>query len=267
MEGHTNTILRLDYLPAGNQIASCGSDGLVKVWNVKDEENVATLDNHEDKIWALVANRDASMLVSGGADSVISFWQDVTEEEEEEKLAAEEETILKAQDLANYVDAKDYTNAVLLALSMDQPRRLLGLLRDILSEDQSQTLRTVLERLGEGDIFRLLEYIRDWNARSKDSDVAQTVLHTLFKTRTTAQILAAAPSATGLEGDNSKASSGNIGDILDALLPYTERHYARADRLEQESAFLDFMLAQMDEFHDAEGTNGTLTNGMDGIEV
>ena len=209
------------------------------------------------------------MLVSGGADSVISFWQDVTEEEEEEKLAAEEDTILKAQDLANYVDAKDYTNAVLLALSMDQPRRLLGLLRDMLSEDQAQTLHAVLERLGSNDIFRLLEYIRDWNARSKDSDVAQTVLHTLFKTRSTAQILAAAPSATGLEvgSDNAKASAGNIGDILDALLPYTERHYARADRLEQESAFLDFMLAQMDEFHDAEGegTNGSLSNGMNGV--
>lgn len=257
-------------MPAGNQLASCGSDGLVKVWNVKDEENVATLDNHEDKIWALVANRDASMLVSGGADSVISFWQDVTEEEEEEKLAAEEETILKAQDLANYVDAKDYTNAVLLALSMNQPRRLLGLLRDVLSDKDTQTLPSVLAKLLPGDIFRLLEYIRDWNARSRDADVAQAVLHTLFKARTTAEILAAAPASTGMESgksDATKAGAGNIGDILDALLPYTERHYARADRLEQESAFLDFMLAQMDEFHDADGVNGSLANGMEGIEV
>lgn len=35
------------------------------------------------------------MLVSGGADSVISFWQDVTEQEEEEKANAEEEEIIK----------------------------------------------------------------------------------------------------------------------------------------------------------------------------
>lgn len=237
---------------------------------MKDEENVATLDNHEDKIWALATNRDASMLVSGGADSVISFWEDVTEAEEEEKTAANEEIILKAQDLANYVDAKDYTNAFLLALSMDQPRRLLGLLREIISDEQSQILPSVLAQLSTGDTFRLLEYIRDWNARSRDSDIAQSVLHTLFKTRTTAQILAAAPANTGMEIANSeggKASSGNIGDILDALLPYTERHYARADRLEQESAFLDFMLAQMDEYHQADGVNGAPKNGMEGIEV
>ena len=50
LEGHTNTILRLDFLPNGQQLVSCGSDGLVKVWNLKDEECVATLDNHEEKV-------------------------------------------------------------------------------------------------------------------------------------------------------------------------------------------------------------------------
>jgi U3 small nucleolar RNA-associated protein 13 len=49
-EGHTNTVLRVDFLPSGAQLASCASDGLVKVWNVKDEDCVATLDNHEEKV-------------------------------------------------------------------------------------------------------------------------------------------------------------------------------------------------------------------------
>jgi WD40 repeat protein len=31
------------------QLVSTASDGLVKLWNVKDEECVKTLDNHEDK--------------------------------------------------------------------------------------------------------------------------------------------------------------------------------------------------------------------------
>ena len=261
--------MRIDYLPVGNQLASCGSDGLVKIWNIKDEEDVATLDNHEDKIWALAANSDASMLVSGGADSVISFWNDVTEQEQEEAIALEEETILRVQDLANYVDAKDYRNAFLLALSMDQPRRLLGLLQSILGDDTdewSSMLAGVLESLAPGDVFRLLEYVRDWNARSRDSDVAQAVLHSLFRTHSAAQILAAAPGATGLEvadrdAKGSKSVSAGIGDILEALMPYTERHYARADRLEQESAFLDFVLAQMDEYVTEPGTNGMDVDG------
>lgn len=32
------------------QLASCASDGLVKVWNVKDENCATTLDNHEEKV-------------------------------------------------------------------------------------------------------------------------------------------------------------------------------------------------------------------------
>jgi U3 small nucleolar RNA-associated protein 13 len=195
------------------------------------------------------------MLVSGGADSVISFWQDVTEIEEEEQQAAEEDAILKQQDLANYMDVKDYRNAILLALSMDQPRRLFLLLSDILADSASpesqatSILGDVLANLAPGDVFRLLEYVRDWNAKSRDSDVAQTVLHTLMRSQSAATILKAVPSATGLEVEASaKPSATSIGDLIEALLPYTERHYARADRLEQESAFLDFVLAQMDEF-------------------
>jgi U3 small nucleolar RNA-associated protein 13 len=37
------------------QLVSTASDGLVKLWNVKDEECVKTLDNHEDKVCRLSA--------------------------------------------------------------------------------------------------------------------------------------------------------------------------------------------------------------------
>jgi U3 small nucleolar RNA-associated protein 13 len=150
------------------------------------------------------------------------------------------------------MEVKDYRNAILLALSMDQPRRLLGLMRDILSDDMDNIamLKQIFRSLESGDIFRLLEYIRDWNAKSRDSDVAQAVLNILFKTHSLADIMKAAPSATSLEepGTARKASQTTISELIQALLPYTERHYARADRLEQESAFLDFILAHMDEY-------------------
>ena len=32
------------------QLLTSSSDGLVKLWNIKDEECVKTLDNHEDKV-------------------------------------------------------------------------------------------------------------------------------------------------------------------------------------------------------------------------
>lgn len=56
-------------------------------------ESVRTLTRPQ--IWALTVNHDASTIVSGGADSVINFWQDVTELREEEEALAEEEIVLK----------------------------------------------------------------------------------------------------------------------------------------------------------------------------
>ena len=38
------------------QLVSSASDGLVKIWNVRNEECITTLDNHEDKVrWICVA--------------------------------------------------------------------------------------------------------------------------------------------------------------------------------------------------------------------
>ena len=48
-EGHTNSVLRVDFLSSGMQLVTSSSDGLVKLWNIKDESCVKTLDNHEDK--------------------------------------------------------------------------------------------------------------------------------------------------------------------------------------------------------------------------
>lgn len=49
-EGHTNSVLRVNFITAGMQMLSCASDGLVKLWNVRDEQCVATMDGHEDKV-------------------------------------------------------------------------------------------------------------------------------------------------------------------------------------------------------------------------
>ena len=51
-----------------------GSDGLVKIWTIKTNECVSTLDEHTEKVWSLASSADGNVLVSGGADSVICQW-------------------------------------------------------------------------------------------------------------------------------------------------------------------------------------------------
>src|SRR4051794_1845437 len=94
-EGHTNSVLKGAFLTAGTQIVSAGSDGLVKLWTIRRSECVATLDNHTEKIWGLTVHRDEKVVVSAGADSVVNFWEDVTEQEQEAAVRQAEEHILK----------------------------------------------------------------------------------------------------------------------------------------------------------------------------
>ena len=54
---------------------SSSSDGLIKVWTIKNNNCVATLDGHEDKVWALTSSKDETLLISGGADSKMCLWK------------------------------------------------------------------------------------------------------------------------------------------------------------------------------------------------
>ncbi|KAL1410896.1 U3 small nucleolar RNA-associated protein 13 [Vanrija albida] len=284
-EGHTNSVLRVDFLTSGAQLVSSASDGLVKLWNIRDEECVATLDNHEDKVWALAVSPDERTLVSAGADSVATFWEDSTEVEQAEKNAALVAAVQSEQDFNNYLSLKDYRRAIGLALAMSQPGRLLSLFRTVLAsaspadvdidgEDTgaatgSAEVDEVIRTLRPLDLVRLLKHVRDWNANAKTSFVAQGVLNAIFRLRSPEDILQAFETTTKPEveeeddddddeSDDEAAAEAkkkaakaiaptiSMRELLDGLIPYSERHLARVDRLVQESYMLDYTISEMD---------------------
>ncbi|KAI7894430.1 WD40-repeat-containing domain protein [Mucor mucedo] len=233
-EGHTNSVLRVDFLTAGMQLVSAASDGLVKVWTIKTNECASTLDNHTQKVWALAIRKDEKVIVSAGADSVINFWEDVTLQEQEEELKDKEELIIKEQELQNFMRKKDYLNAILLALSLEQPFRLLGLFRQVFESrpenDESitgaESVDRILAEMSKDNLEKLLGYIRDWNTNAKHSDIAQTVLHAILSSHTSEELVEI-PTAK---------------EIIDGLLPYTDRHYQRIDDLITQSFIIDYTL-------------------------
>lgn len=230
---------------------------------------------------------------------MVTFWVDCTEADEREKVAKMETAVLNEQNFSNYVLLKDYRNAILLALAMAQPGRLLSLFTSVRSNripppleasllgpsatsstttsegadassiTGSAAVDQVLKTLPGPDLVRLLGHVRDWNARAKTSPVAQTILHAILRLRTADDIVKAFDAAAsaesvvpvlGGEGDSEeppkrkpkKKSSPFLGEgkglseLLDAMVPYTERHFERAERMVQESFVLDFALSEMD---------------------
>lgn len=236
-EGHTNSVLKVAFVTKGQQVVSAGGDGLVKVWDVKGEgECTSTLDNHEDKVWSLAAKEDETGFISGGGDGVITFWQDVSEEERQRAAESLAEQVEQEQALDNYVFNKDWKNAIVLALSLDQPYRLLKLFTEVINNNQEDgsisgllAVDTAIGQLDLAMVERLLLRVRDWNTNGRTSGVAQTVLHVIlchFGVTTLSQV-------------------PGLVKLIDALVPYSERHLARMEELVEESYSVDYALKQM----------------------
>ncbi|KAF9923420.1 U3 small nucleolar RNA-associated protein 13 [Linnemannia zychae] len=250
-EGHTNSILKVDFMTSGLQLVSCGSDGLVKLWTIRTNECVTTLDNHTEKIWALAVRKDENMVVTGGADSMINMWEDFTEIEYAEKKAAKADQVLKEQELSNYLQRKDWKNAITLALSLEQPFRLLQLFNQVQQDrpehDASITgleaVDKVLLGLSPEQIAKLLGYVRDWNTHAKNMRAAQTVLHCILQQRKVQEMI----------------EIPGIKDLLDGLLPYSDRHFQRVEALSVRSFVVDYTVQAMDLM--------SLVGGMDDMDI
>jgi len=53
LQGHADQLIKVKWLNAGLQLASASVDGVVKLWNLKKQQCVSTVEMHEDKIWAM----------------------------------------------------------------------------------------------------------------------------------------------------------------------------------------------------------------------
>jgi len=110
LEGHGASVLGATFLRNGLQVLSAGADGLMKLWTIRTQECEATMDGHEDRVWALAVapGGGGRQVVTGGGDSVLNVWEDVTKEEEEVALARAEAMVEKEQALQNSVYRKDH---------------------------------------------------------------------------------------------------------------------------------------------------------------
>ncbi|KAL1664321.1 WD40-repeat-containing domain protein [Schizophyllum commune] len=261
-EGHTNSVLRVDFINAGMQMISSASDGLVKVWNVREEECMTTLDNHEDKVWALATSSDERMILSGAADSVVTFWEDNTVEAQKEEEDKRTGMVEQEQAFMNYLSLHDYRKAIQICISLSQPGRLLSLFKTVgaSAEDRKSSITgstavdEVLRTLDGAELCKLLRFVRDWNANAKTSAVAQRVLYAIVKLRSADEVMAAFTAEQGeaaLASSDLRLSSGAgstaLREVIEALVPYTERHLARMGRLVQDSYMIDYILGEMDD--------------------
>lgn len=225
-------------------------------------------------MWALAVSADSRTIVSGAADSVINFWEDSTEAEATEKESKRTEMVARDQDFLNYLTLRDYRKALELALTMNQPGRLFSLFKEIQSSSEETECFTgnilvdeVIRTLATPDLARLLSFVRNWNSNAKTSDVAQRVLYATVKLRSVDDILRVfedeVTAKSFVDAEEASTSTGKTGmtaikELVEAIIPYTERHLTKVDQLLQESYVIDYILGEMDDgmFDASDGNYG-----------
>lgn len=312
-EGHTNSVLKVLWLPVpkssgrrgerGIQVASAAGDGLVKVWDAQSGECATTLDNHIDRVWALAVKPaprhnqskvqrnterdDEEMeeedspatgppleLVSGSADATLTFWSDTTALTSQQSATRATARVEQDQALQNAIHSQNYREAIVLALALNHPKRLLDLFTRVLDSPEkdegsltgSTGVDDVLRSLADEQLWTLLLRLRDWNANARTSRVAQRVLHALFKMypkekfvllrkkrapkiiteREDEEELVDGVAMMKVEDKKPKGKNENVRDVLDGLKAYTERHYGRLEKMAEERWVLAWTLQQMD---------------------
>ncbi|KAJ1439067.1 WD40/YVTN repeat-like-containing domain superfamily [Sesbania bispinosa] len=206
------------------------ADGLVKLWTVKTNECVATYDHHEDKVWALAVGRKTEMLATGGSDAVVNLWFDSTAADKEEAFRKEEEGVLKGQELENAVSDADYAKAIQIAFELRRPHRLFELFAKLCRKGGAENhIDRALKALGNEELRVLFNYVREWNTKPKLCYVSQFVLFRVFNIFPPTDIVQ-------IKG---------VGELLEGLIPYSQRHFGRIDRLVRSTFLLDYILSGM----------------------
>ncbi|KAK0893119.1 U3 small nucleolar RNA-associated protein 13 [Friedmanniomyces endolithicus] len=291
-EGHANSVLKVVWLPASKAGRGKG----------------ATLDNHIDRVWALAVKppsllsteaqtqqgvQDQSMqdaddeegnvaveptleLVSGSADSTLTFWHDTTSATALATTQQATQRVEHDQELQNHVRAANYREAIVLALQLNHPKRLLDLFTTVVNGPREpdsfvgkKDVDAVIGSLSDGQLWSLLRRIRDWNANGRTHNVAQHVLYAILRLIPKARLLglrdrrrnkaAALNTTDGEEGEDEELAGAmaelstrdaksreSVRDVLDGLKAYTQRHYDRLGAVSEERFVLLWALQQMD---------------------
>lgn len=235
LEGHTNAVQRCSFISKNKQLVSSGADGLVKLWDCSTGECIKTLDAHNNRIWALSVLKDGDIIVTADADGVFQFWKDCSKEEEERNLEKEKEKVEHEQSLQNYLSQGDWANAFLLALRLDHPMRLFNVLKQCLGNNDSSSvfnpeLDSVISTLDNDQLLLIMKRCRDWNTNARTHVVAQKMIRCIFLRHKISEL----------------SEIPGMVQIIDAIVPYTQRHYTRVDDLVEQSYILDYALVDMD---------------------
>ncbi len=73
-DAHSDTILGLAFSPDGKQLASCGADRFMRVFDAVSGQRVRAFEGHTHHVLSVSWRADGRVLATGGADKIVKLW-------------------------------------------------------------------------------------------------------------------------------------------------------------------------------------------------
>ena len=232
---------------------------------------------HDDRVWALttvpgVSTTDGeeagAYLLTGGADGRVWLWRDVTAEQVERAAQQRDALLLREQSLQNALQRGRWREALVGALEMDRPARAYAAVEAVIARAADSVEETEPEEVlvawmaqwssssSSITVWRLLQYVCEWNVQARTAAVAQRVLRALFRAYHPPARLRAHLCQAG-DDRRGRVHGEQVRALAVVLHAHTQRHATRAQRLWDELRLLDYVV---------ERRSGALGNGDDGLE-
>ena len=74
LKGDDGRVFSVTFSPNGKMLATGGTDGAVKLWDVASRKNTATLQGHEHWVLCVTFSPDGKTLASASADGTVKLW-------------------------------------------------------------------------------------------------------------------------------------------------------------------------------------------------
>ena len=74
LQGHSNWVLSVIYLPDKDQLVSASYDKTLKIWSLASGQCVQTLQGHSRSVDSVIYLPDKNQLVSASKDKTLKIW-------------------------------------------------------------------------------------------------------------------------------------------------------------------------------------------------
>ncbi|KAJ5067121.1 transducin beta-like protein [Anaeramoeba ignava] len=230
LEGHRRGIWSIAFSPVDKVIASCSADGTIKIWSLNNFMCLKTFEGHSNSVTRVRFLTHGMQILSTSSDGLIKIWSIKTNECISTFAAINEKTwcLDMNHDEEEFISGgsdsflivwKNYT-------LIEEEEKLKNQEIQIMKEQQLNNLMHLQ------NYEQALDIALDLNFRYKALDIFNQLIQyqnslskvvSKFDEKKLVQVL-------------------NLVEILKALIPYSERHFQRMDKLHRESFIIDHTL-------------------------